>query len=164
MARRQRAWATTGMGATVPGTPLIAGSPARPRASPTAPLSNGATPAAEMERIAWRLSELLAMEEMLEEVPAILRRFLYRGSVTILSGAPKSGKSTLMSIIAAHLSGCCDFFTGEPAPQARVLYCSLEEALSRTVQRLDRYGADELYASMCWIGPRSHRSPISRAS
>lgn len=90
------------------------------------------------------LDELLALPEEVHEY--IWEDILIRGGFSIISGKPKSGKSTLMRCLAASIKDGRSFL-GKSTKKGKVLYLCLEERRAEVVdhfRRMDVVGGDLL--------------------
>ncbi|MEX1187506.1 MAG: AAA family ATPase [Gemmatimonadaceae bacterium] len=106
-----------------------------PRVGPVGRLGPRARPAPFM------LGELYAMPELLIPPRAIIPWLAYDASTTLISAREKTGKSTLLGqAIAAGSSGT--EFLGQVLDPFRTLWYAIDEPVSDTVRRFQRYGAD----------------------
>lgn len=87
------------------------------------------------------LGDLFDNPELLRPPEPIVRRFAYRGRLTLFPAPRKSGKSTLIAAMAAAASSGTDFL-GESVPASSVLWAALDEPLNDTVRRFHALGAD----------------------
>jgi AAA domain len=67
------------------------------------------------------------------DVECYCDKFLYAGSVTLLAGAPKAGKSTLLFHLVQAVASGSDFL-GAPTRQGNILYASEQSEASFRVQ------------------------------
>lgn len=87
------------------------------------------------------LKQLLSNPDLLKEPEAIIPLFAFQGRVTMIAAREKSGKSTIASCLAAHVSSE-QAFLGRITNCRCVLYLALEEHLSEVVRRMVNFGAD----------------------
>lgn len=83
------------------------------------------------------LAQLMQDPAMMREPEWVVRDLVEAGTVSILAGKPKAGKSTIASQIAGAVSRGVDWLTGEPTAlgAARVLWICRDEPTRRFVQR-----------------------------
>jgi hypothetical protein len=82
-----------------------------------------------------------------ENTEFIAERLLPVG-LTVLSGAPKSGKSWLLLLLSEAVTGCLPMFLGFSVQKVPCLYYTLEDSVSRCKYRLNKIGSswsDKLY-------------------
>lgn len=88
------------------------------------------------------LEELLKRPELLVPPPVVIPRIARRGRTTLIAGADKAGKSTLLAhATAAHSKR--GYFLDEPvgAETANIVWVGLEEALGDAVMRFEQLAA-----------------------
>lgn len=93
-------------------------------------------------RVRWKLSDLLKNEYIMRPPPAVVPRLAWGGRSTLLAAREKSGKSTLISFIAAQVTNPERQFLGEHTIFGDVLIVGLEEYLGDVARRLQHFGAD----------------------
>ncbi|MBA3498054.1 MAG: AAA family ATPase [Gemmatimonadales bacterium] len=86
------------------------------------------------------LADLLEHPELLRPPPVVVPYFAWQGRLTMLAGAEKVGKSTVIGQAVAAISRGLDFLD-QRAPAVNVLYVALDEPLADLVRRLHGYGA-----------------------
>lgn len=94
-----------------------------------------------LRRARWRLDELLANDELMRPPKPVVPRLAWRARSTLVAAAPKSGKSTLLSFVAACVSRGLPFMD-EPTDLGTVLLISPEEYIGDVARRLSRFEAD----------------------
>lgn len=104
------------------------------------PDEEGAEPEEEIPAIV-SLAYIDAHPEILQPPEAIIPGLVYKGRTTLLSAAPKMGKSTLIGEAVSAVSSGRDFL-GMPTERTRVLYLGPDESLHDTYTRLKEYEAD----------------------
>ena len=89
------------------------------------------------------VGDILSDPRISEPTTFVIPDLVEAGAVTLLSGAPKAGKSTFVSQLAA------DFSAGRPAPNGapmgpgRVLWFAIDEPVKRMAMRLPALAPDE---------------------
>jgi len=100
------------------------------------------------------LAELMANPDLREPPTVVIPGLAWKGRTTLLSGAPKSGKSTLTNDAGARVTRAEKFLGGTCAPGI-VLVLS-EEHAGDIVRRLVAFGADPekiFILNLCAYGP-----------
>jgi hypothetical protein len=93
----------------------------------------------------FALADLLQRPELLRPPPVVVPLFAWQGRLTMLAGAEKVGKSTVIGQAVAAVSQGEDFL-GQRVAAVNVLYLDLDESVSDLVRRLHRHGArDRVY-------------------
>lgn len=87
------------------------------------------------------LKDLKENPEMLKPPEIIIPRLMWRGARVCLFGREKSGKSTLLTYAVAQASNGLTFLD-EQCQQATFVWCALEEMISETVRRFEKFGGD----------------------
>jgi broad-specificity NMP kinase len=105
-------------------------------AAPAAGEPARATPAPYRPRT---LRELMADPELTRPPRFVVPGMVEEGCVTLIAGAPKTGKSTLASQIAANKSRGRAALDGTEMAPGKVLWIALDEPARRLVQRLPQY-------------------------
>ncbi len=113
----------------------------------------------------WKLSELLTDDFVMRPPPPVVPRIAWSGRSTLLAAREKSGKSTLVSYIAARVSRGEDFL-GEPCEKGDVLLVGLEEFIGDVARRLKSFGADpeRIYIMDSFLGEPDQRIEEIRAA
>ena len=94
-----------------------------------------------LRRSRWRLDELLANDTLMRPPKPVVPRLAWRARSTLIAAAPKAGKSTLISFVAACVSTGVAFME-EPVDVGSVLLISPEEYIGDVARRLERFGAE----------------------
>jgi RecA-family ATPase len=94
------------------------------------------------------LKDLKKNPEMLKPPEIIIPRLMWRGARVCLFGREKSGKSTLLTYAVAQASNGLTFLD-EQCQQATFVWCALEEMISETVRRFEKFGGDGSRRQVC---------------
>lgn len=89
------------------------------------------------------LGDILSDPRITQPPTFIVPSLVEAGAVTLLSGAPKAGKSTYASQVAADFSRGRASLDGTPMHAGRVLWLAIDEPLRRLAQRFTTLDADE---------------------
>lgn len=89
------------------------------------------------------LGDILSDPRIMQPPAFIVPGLVEAGAVTLLSGAPKAGKSTFASQIAADVSRGRPALDGSPIRAGGVLWLAIDEPLRRLAQRFTTLDADE---------------------
>ncbi len=89
------------------------------------------------------LGDLLSDPRLSDPPRFIVPGIVEAGAVTLLSGAPKAGKSTLASQLAADFSRGHPMLDGQPMGPGSVLWVAVDEPLRRLTLRFKQLDADE---------------------
>ncbi len=89
------------------------------------------------------LGDILSDPRITQPPTFIIPGLVEAGAVTLLSGAPKAGKSTFASQLAADFSAGRPALDGTPMGPGRVLWFAIDEPLRRLAQRLPTLHPDE---------------------
>ncbi|MEO9476225.1 MAG: AAA family ATPase, partial [Cyclobacteriaceae bacterium] len=89
----------------------------------------------------------VSAQEILNQPPPdpkfIIQNLLTPG-LTIFAASPKSGKSTLLTYLMAHISRGIGVFWKRPVLKSKVLYLGLEDGIARIHKRLDEYNKNPM--------------------
>ena len=88
------------------------------------------------------LAELLADPELTRAPRFVVPGLVEEGCVTLVSGRPKEGKSTLASQVAADFTRGRAALDGSEVAPGKVLWIALDEPTRRLVQRLSSFDPD----------------------
>ena len=119
---------------------LDAGLITLPEPEPLSPMGDSADAPEPRTLRVYSLPELAAMEP--EQVDWVWAPYVGAGEVASCEGPPKSGKSTFIRKLSAHVVTGSPFL-GEPVKRGPVLYCT-EERGGTTREGFERAGALEL--------------------
>ncbi len=87
------------------------------------------------------MTELIAMPEMMREPDMVAPFIAAAGTVTMIAGREKSGKSTLAAFVCSKVTQGGTLW-GEPLKAGNVLWVGLEEQPAHAVKRFNEMGAD----------------------
>jgi hypothetical protein len=94
-----------------------------------------------LDTFAPRADVLMANPALLAPPPVVVPRLAWAGRLTLVSAAPKMGKSSLVGQAAASLTQGAPFLDGTSTP-GRVLWFALDESQGEAIKRLHDHGFD----------------------
>jgi len=94
-----------------------------------------------LDEFAPRADVLMANPALLAPPPVVVPRLAWAGRLTLVSAAPKMGKSSLVGQAVASLTQGAPFLDGTTTP-GRVLWFALDESQGDAIRRLHDHGFD----------------------
>ena len=122
--------------------PIVDGDELRPSEDEMAVMSLPDEESRQWKEGAWSFSELTKTE--FPPQPALIEGLVERGTLVILAGGPKAGKSWLSLDMAISVATGGSLFGEHDADQGDVLYLALEDTPRRLSNRLKQMIPDEL--------------------
>ena len=100
-------------------------------------------------------ADALDLEASPQVPPCVLAGLAWSGRLSIVSGPPKAGKSTLIAqAIGCRLSG--EAFAGQSVKCGGPVAIVTEEPLGLLAQRLRAYGLNDTHAGTLWVAAPGH--------